>query len=147
MIKRNIAIAVAGMALVGCTSTNSNPPTLAEPATLLTADEIRNVVLDQTVEGVATVPRVGRVPFKLFFSGAENRYSDRVVVNGNVQRAMGSFEIRPTGELCRNSRSRNGGNRTCWQVERQGTKYRFIDVSSVGQLKPAIVTLSPGLNF
>ncbi len=139
-------VSVAGLLLAGCTTTQTATtapaPVAAEQLVYLSADQIRQTIVGNTIEGVAQVRSVGNVQYKMHFENGTRIYRDRNTVRNNVSTGFGSYRIVEIGLICRTSKSRNKGMENCFRFNREGGNY-FIS-SSMGNEQPTAIKILSG---
>ena len=121
------AISITGIFLSGCTTTetssNSVLPVANSQVTYLTADQIRENIIGNTMAGTAKFRSVGNVPFKMYFEQGTRIYRDRAVVRQNPSTAFGTYRVSEDGQLCRISKSRGKGVEKCWRFSTSDNGY------------------------
>ena len=127
----------------GCTTTQTAPtssaPVAAESVIYLTADQIRETIIGNTIEGVAFFKSVGNVPFKMYFESGTRIYRDRSVVKSQVKTAFGTYRIIEDGQLCRTSKSRRQGKETCFKFSVNNGIHKLVGDDGTWD-----ITINPG---
>ncbi len=122
-----VLISITGTFLSGCTTTETSSnnvlPVASSQITYLTADQIRENIVGNTMAGTAKFRSVGNVPFKMYFEQGTSIYRDRAVVRQNPSTAFGTYRVTEDGQLCRISKSRAKGAETCWRFSSSENGY------------------------
>lgn len=120
-------ILTTGIFLSSCTTTETSNnqvlPVASSQVIYLTADQIRETIIGNTMAGTANFSSVGNVPFKMYFEQGTGIYRDRAVVRKNPSTAFGTYRITEDGQLCRISKSRAKGAETCWRFSNSEKGY------------------------
>ena len=121
------AISITGVFFTACTTTetsnNQALPVTSSQITYLTADQIKETIIGNTMAGTAIFRSVGNVPFKMYFEQGTGIYRDRAVVRQNPSTAFGTYRVTEDGQLCRISKSRAKGAETCWRFNTSDSGY------------------------
>jgi len=145
-ILKIVYLSAFGVLLSGCTTTeNSQTQSLqvvADQATYMTADQIRETIIGNTIDGISYFKSVGNVPFKMFFEHGTRIYRDRSVVRNTVKTAFGTYRIIEDGQLCRTSKSRRQGKETCFRFGIDNGNYKLVGDDGAWS-----ITIAPGKTF
>ncbi len=141
-----ILVATAGLLVTGCTTTETATtapaPVATEQRVYLSADQIRQSIVGNTIEGIAQDRSAGKVQYKMYFESGTRIYRDRNTIRNSVSTGFGSYRIVEIGLICRTSKSRNKGMEKCFRFNREGGNY-FIS-SSMGNEQPTEFKILPG---